>query len=1353
MGLKGTLVSVFTWVFLSVTHLWAQNSSLDLSRYSFQYISVDQGLSQANVNAIYLDEAGYLWFGTEDGLNRYDGYDFTVFRYEPNSESGLSGNMIFDINGTSGTGIWVATNGGVTIIEQDGSKLISKKPEFEGQTILQDMMVTSLFSERDSIIWVGTNGRGLYRVNNSTGDNIYKLRHYGFSDWENLLIQSVFRDGSGILWIGTRDGLFRVNEEDESLIQVLLNEDKEQEHERWIKDIHEDVSGNLWALSESVLWLIDKNNRSAEKFAIGNQQVRSNRLMTQANIVEDVSYPGNLWIPTQYGLFYYNQTDRSISQQNLNSETRKTSSSVIGTLYMDHSGMFWIAERLGGLTKVDLSSPRILHLSHDSEEPNSLSQNDVFSMLEDPDGRIWAGTNNGISIYDRESEEYTFLKNDPEDTTSLSHTFVLDMVVDLNNTIWVSSNNILHRYNPEQNNFKRFEFTRITILSMEIGNNGNIWIGTGNGFFSFDPETESETQYESVTGSITGILEDEDGTLWLSCNGCGLLHYNPVSDSLERYRHDPEDDNSISHNSTFAPVKTEDGSVWIATYGGGLNRFDPKSETFKVYTAGSHGLPTNSLDSMLKDEEGNLWIGTDNGLVWFDPQTEQIRVFDPSHGLQSREFHQLSQYKSNKGELFFGGVNGLNAFYQEELMRINSVPPKIRIEEISISGTDSEPISESVKGGAFLFSHDENDLSITYTGLHYKNPEGIIYKYMLEPYDSEWRDAGTRRSTNYTNLDPGEYSFKVKAANSDGIWNEIEASLLFKIKTPWWETWWAISIYGFLFVSLIYGLRRYEMSRIALRNKLELEQLEASRFKELDQMKSRFFANISHEFRTPLTIVLGEIHAVLEKEISDPLKNKLNTAKRNANQLLSLVTQLLDLSKLESREMKLNPVRTDAIPFLKNLFFSFESLADEKSITLSFNSEQDIISFDFEPEKLEIIVINLISNAIKFTREKGEVSLNVRLNEDKVQIHVKDSGIGIPEEKLPTIFNRFYQVENEDTRAFEGTGIGLALVKELVQLYKGEIKVESMPGKGTSFYIQLPVSQNRLVKENHSIIHPNYVSDDSQPVKDESVHINAELSPEKPLVLVVEDNADLRNFIHSSLEEEFNVMEAENGELGLKQAKEAIPDIVISDVMMPVMDGYTFSAYLKEHEKTSHIPIVMLTAKAAHEDKMKGLKAGVDDYLIKPFNKEELLTRISNLLEIRKQLQKKYSTSTIIHPSEINEESLDDKFLKRVVLYIEENIPNELFGVPDLAGYVAMSETQLHRKLKAIVDQPPGQLIRVMRLQRAADLLVQSTGSISEIAYQTGFSDQANFTRSFKKHFGVSPSKYVENISDNIPET
>jgi signal transduction histidine kinase/DNA-binding response OmpR family regulator/streptogramin lyase len=894
---------------------------------------------------------------------------------------------------------------------------------------------------------------------------------------------------------------------------------------------------------------------------------------------------------------------------------------------------------------------------------------------------------------------------------------------------------------------------------MLVDSRGVLWVGTTYaGLNKFDRESGKFTRYQSnpndpnsLSYNVVNIIyEDSEGVIWVGTDEGGICQLDPNTNKFKTYRSLVEDQNASIIMSIYEDKKR---NFWVGTYKTGIHLFDRKKGTSIKNYDERDGLANNLVCAILEDDSGNLWISTGNGLSKFNPATETFRNFGISDGLAGSFFNYRSAYKNKKGEMFFGSDFGLNVFHPNNI-KDDPDPPLVQIANISLFNKPGERL----KFDGFIselnevkLSYDQNDLRFDFVGLHFSEPARNTYKYILEGFDRDWVDAGTQRNAVYTNLDPGEYVFKVTAANRDGVWNEEGTSILVIITPPWWATTWAYIIYALIILSVIYFTWKLQLKRIRIKHDYEMSKFEAEKMHEVDELKSRFFANISHEFRTPLTLIFGPAKDVLEETNEPKTKKNVGIIKSNASRLYNLVNQLLDLSKLESGKMKLEVSEQDIIPMLKGIFLSFTSFAERKKITLKFNTIEESLKVYIDRDKVEKIINNLLSNAFKFTPEGGKIDFIVEKLISEVEIRITDNGIGIPKERIDKIFDRFYQVDGSHTRQGEGTGIGLSLTKELVELHKGKIKVESKEGEGTTVMLQLPLGKDHLKPEEivekgiqeeaPQVVEEIEFISETNNVKDKT-EIDVLLEMEKPLLLIVEDNSDVRSYIISHLEEDYRIQEAVDGEDGLEQALNHIPDLIISDVMMPKMDGFQLCNKLKTDEKTSHIPIIMLTAKATSKDKIKGYETGADDYIMKPFDAKELKARIQNLIALRRKLQKKFNDNDYNVPKELSE--VDEKFIKKVLTVINKHKSKEKFSVEELRKETYMSTRHLQRKVMALTGKSPIQLIRSIRLNNARKQIKENKGTIAEIAYNLGFSSPAYFTKCFKDEFGYSPTDLIK---------
>lgn len=1347
---------------------------------SFRHLSINDGLSQNAVFAILQDSKGFMWFGTKDGLNRYDGYTFKIYQHNPFDTTSLSANFITALYEDSQKNIWVGTlNGGLNCLHPGSEKFRRISLNSNTDSLQNDPEILCFSEDKAGNIWVGTNRLGLFRLSIDLKNGFevsvkQYLKHTEKNrDPANLSVPGLFTDSGGTLWAGASNGLYRFDPQTEKFTYYEI---------------------------------ISKNPKAPE--SPDQKMVRS--------IIE--SKDGNLWLGTLSGLVYFEKVTGKYRNYPHHYEVYRYGWGIVQQIEKDHAGFLWLATP-GGLMRFEPETFKYAYFSNNPFDPNSISDNIIASLCVDKTGILWVGTSGlGINIYNPNQNRFSTKAREKDASSRFTGFSVRSVLEDASGMVWIGSD-ILFRWNRKTNEMKSYETSSYT--PDDFGNTGpwsiiedaagNIWTATSEGVYRHNPKNGNTRQFKYNPQDTTGlpekdvysITEASDGSIWIvtenylcklinaekgifeiklrlsfsSSNKTartviyhenqhifwigtseGLIRFNEKTQNFHAFKNQPENPYSLSNNlvKSICPDPSDpENFLWIGTAGGGLNLFSKKDEIFTHFTE-NEGLPNNVVYGILPDNEGNLWLSTNKGLSKFNPQKVTFRNFDVKDGLQSNEFNTGAYFKAKSGELFFGGINGLNYFFPEQVID-NPNEPELVITDLKIQnetvlpGTEKSVLQKSIsETDRIELTHKDDIITIGFAALDFSAPEKNQYAYMLENFNDTWIYSGTINSATFTNLPPGNYVFRVKGSNNDGVWNEAGTQLAIVIKPPWWKTWWAFSFYGLVLVFLFLAIRYFEIKREQLRDQLRLNRIETESLRKLDHLKTHFFTNISHEFRTPLTLVLGQIDSVLNSDIQPNEKLKLKVANQNAEKLLSLINQLLDLAKIESGSLKLNTEKLNLIPFLKNIFYSFESLAKSKNITFQFITDCEEVETEFDPEKMERLFYNLLSNALKFTEENGTVKLSVTMqNQNNVAIKVADTGIGIPASQLPFIFDRFFQADNSVARKLEGTGIGLALAKELVELHKGEIKVTSAEQKGTEFIVSFPVSDyknlasenntnNETIKNNSTLVSHKQIINNNQPQSINSSGVQNEI------ILVVEDNEDVRNYIRQVLEPGYRVLTAQHGEQGFSVAEKEIPDLIITDVMMPEMDGFQFCNKIRNNEKTSHIPLVILTAKAGFEDKMEGLESGVDAYITKPFKAKELEVQVKNLLKQRELLRERFRKSVTIKPSEVSVISADQIFLKKTIQKIENHFGDYRFSVEQLAEHLNMSISQLNRKLNALIGQPSGQLMRSLRLQRAADLLKQSSGNVSEICFNMGFNDLAYFSRAFKKQFGCTPSEYKD---------
>ncbi len=1342
------------------------------------YFNVDHGLSQNQVFTIYSDSKGLLWIATQDGLNLYDGYSFKVFRHGPGNENSLPDYAVNAIC-ESDTGIfWIGTREGLSRFDLRSGNFTNFTHNKDSSNSLIDNHIWVIVKDDENTLWIGTKD-GLSNYNPLTNKFInYKAGNDFSNTISNNYIFTAVKDDENI-WFGGWGGIDRYNLKEKKFYNYKLNsQNPKSVSENGVIDLHiqDDV---LWIASYSGLYSMKLNDEEGDKFVIKKIKLDEDPNLSVRSLCG--SYDGKIWIGTiKKGIFLFDPLSGAKINYRKSNHPGGLSDDHINALFEDENKILWIGTFSTGLNKFNRNSERFGTLILPNKQNGE--NHSVSSLLEDNKGNLWIGTKSGdifkISNRFSSSTKYTNYTTEKNLKIYFSQLEIKSLLEDKNGIIWVGSfGSGIYLIDPKTDRVERIiqdrknpnSLSNDFIHSIIQSRDGTIWIGTGAGGLNrYDPEKKTFTRYiyeanqknTISSNEISAVCEDSKGFIWAGTTTKGLNRINPATGEIETYRHTVSDVTSISSNRINCLFIDKKQNLWIGTFGGGLNKWIRETNSFEHFTS-KDGLPSNIINSIVEDRFGNLWISTDKGISLFRVSEKTFKNYDVDDGLQGNEFLPSSGISGTAdGKIYFGGVNGLNFFDPQKLYE-KSKPAKLTFTDFKvfnrsvIPGKDSPLETNILYAKEIQLSHDQNFFTIEFAALDFTNPDKTLYAYKLEGFNDEWITAGKQRFATFTNLDPGEYLLRVKSTNSDGDWNEDGITLKVTILPPWWQTWWAYLLYTIFIVSILYSFRQYEMKRVRLRNELKLKDFESKKLQEVDQLKSHFFANISHEFRTPLTLILGLIQK-FEMKTSD--KNALEDygiMKRNALRLLQLINQLLELSRIETGNAKLSTTENDIVAFVKRIFASFASYAEQKNIRLLFNNKpintgtSEKILLYFDKDKMDKIISNLISNAVKYTPDGNEIEVKVNTQQDSVIIKVINTGVTISQADIIHLFDRYYKVHSAESGLFEGTGLGLALVKELVELHKGQITVTSEYDV-TEFAVLIPLGKAHL--NTNEIAEPSEESDKisdridlSEPELLQTYKLHDEspiLVGEKDLILIVEDHNDLRKFIKDNLSNDFNIIEASNGKDGLESAIDKIPDLIISDIMMPEMDGYTFCKKIKSNEKTNHIPVILLTAKASTENKLEGLELGADDYLIKPFNPDELRLRVRNLIKTREELRKKFTSEMILKPAEVIVPSSQVQFIERLKSIIEANMENESFGVDQLSDEAGMSRSQLHRKLKAITNQSTTEFIRNFRLQRAAQLILQDVGTMAEIAYKVGFNSQAYFNKSFQEFFGCSPTEY-----------
>ena len=1278
--------------------------------------------------------------------------------------------------------IWMGTRGvGLARYLRANDSIVTYTHDPDNAASLANDTVNAICEDRKGILWFGTR-RGIDRFDRTTGTFVHCDQSRGNR------VYTIVEDQEQSLWLGTEDGLCRLDGSRTSF-ERYRNTNRKRDIIRYL---FEDSRHDLWVASDSGLARFD---RSTNRFMIARAS-RGNipiipSFYTLRPILEDRT--GAVWITIDgVGLGMFDREKQALEVYAPNARDRyAVPENTVTTIYEDRLGTLWIGMLNTGVRRVERSRGPFIHIAQNPFDKIQLSNRVVTSILEDTEGTLWVGTSDGLDRLDLTTGTGTHYRADPNDSRSLSNGRILSLAEEAPGKLWVGTSHGLNMLNKATGTFTRFtpdpgklgNIFAYTVQSICIDRSGTMWLGGGvsNGILQrFNRRDRTFTSYDvrdvGWTGpnafNICSIHEDRLGVMWFLGRGLGV--FDRSVGRATYYRFIPESSGGLSAEGPTSLCEDAQGVLWIGTRAG-LDRFDRASGTFSHVTV-KDGLPSNQVFGILEDNRrssrteglpGNLWLLTPMGISKYTPSTGAVRNYGPSDGVPiAPSLWARACFKGRNGYMYFGGTNGLVRFHPDSVRDNTHVPPifltDLRIANKSVlPGEAGSPLTESITETKHLvLSYLDDMISFEFAALDYAVPEKNQYAYKLEGFDRDWIHSGNVYTATYTNLDPGGYVFRVKGSNNDGIWNEEGASLSITINPPWWTTTWAYLAYVLIIGGLLYSVYRVRMNRLRLAHQLQIEELESTRMHELDRLKSQFFANISHEFRTPLTLILGPARQLLEGSNDEETRTKADLIHRSARRLNRLVDELLDLAKIEAGEMKLSTRPVNVISAVHDVVLTFQPLAERKKITCRCSCDEHEIVAHLDRVKIDKILTNVLSNAFKFTPDGGRVDVSVSVQPSEeggaVAITIADTGIGIPAEHLDKIFDRFYQVDGSHTREQEGTGIGLALTKELVELHKGRIEVESVEGRGSTFRLIFPLGTAHLKPEEIGGDAGECPHEKATPQADEGVTGTDEHGRDRgvsekgglPSLLIVEDNADVRKYVSSILENSYRIIEAQDGEEGFDKSVGCIPDLIITDLMMPKMDGFHLCGKLKADSRTSHIPVIMLTAKATSKDKIDGLESGADDYIMKPFEARELEARIRNLIEQRKRLHEHFRTYGLVDMAAQNVTSVDQKFLRKAMEVVIEHVGDTSFSVEVFAELMAVSRSLLFRKMESLLGEPPSELIRRTRLDRAAKLLEARAGNISEIALEVGFSNPSHFAEGFRKRFGCTPTQYYHNFQN-----
>ena len=1353
-----------------------------LNAQNFERISNNEGFNQNTINSIQQDKYGFLWYATPNGLIRFDGYDFETFTTQSKSNGTVASNNITTLFNDNNGFIWIGTNVGLNLYVPSLERFftIDLKERFEIKKIAQD---------KEGYIWFSGN-KSLQRVkiiDIKTKQFEISTNVLNFNSNSNIFLLNTFCIGeNSSIILGTNEGLKKLTYKDNNQtlkIDITLFKDVKDFYDKIITTILK-VDNVFWIGTDNGLY--SSNLKNDGTFILNRVSIKDNNFNIYVNCIYKDNQK-NLWIGTRSkGLFKYNPSLNIFNNYGYDAKNKNSiSSHRINVIYQDEYNVLWFGTAQGGINKLDVSQKPFYTYSNNPFDNLSLQDNLITSILEDSSGKVWiSGYNKKLSrsinsIDDKNASKLKF-ENIEKEIPILKSDIIRSIFEDTKGFIWIGSDESVFVYNPQKNTFKKvnfknfdnesFGFVRIIeqINDSEILFAGNKVVIVENPWQSIN-DKKSFVNVKSVLniteGNIQAFVKDNNNQFWLGTNkGLYQSFYNGKKIEIKNKFTETTKDIKITNNNVFSIYK-KNNKLWIGTFGGGLNELNLDSignPTSINYFRKNDILPDDAIYGILSGLEENLWISTDMGLLRFNTQDFTTSLFDVRDGLPQNNFRQKAYFNGKSGYLYFGGLNGLTIFNPAAIL-LNKQSPNILITSLLINNkpikrgavlNDKIILSKSIsEADSIEICESQRIITFNVVAEHTSSPSKNKLAYKLEGFNKDWVETESgKTSITYTNLSPQKYQLKIKAANRDGVWSSKIKTLHISIKPLWYNTWWSYSILVLLIITFIVSVMYYFIRHEKLKQKLIYEQLDKDRMEVINQGKFKYFTNLSHEFRTPLTLIYGPLERIIENN-TDPKNEKLlDIIKKNTHRLLSLIDQLITFRQAEQGFVKLNYTKLTLSEFLFPITEAFENFALERNINFFYkiNSPNEEIIIDVE--KLERILFNLLSNSFKNTPIQGSISINANIknkNDKKIiKIDIIDTGKGIPKENLENIFERFYQLGNQDGQV-SGGGIGLAFCKSLIDLFNGKIKVKSVQNKETKFTVYIPskeIDEVEIVndKKNKTFI-KNWVPLKNDEIK--QIVNNEDVNTKKHSVLVVENELDIQNFLQTTLSENYNITIANNGVEALEKIKQIQFSAVISDVMMPEMDGFELCKRIKSDPETCNLPVLLLTALEDDKDVIKGLEFGADEYISKPFSLKNLQLRLKKLIENNIKI-KEYFSKNSLPPKDKKDIELTKKdisFLENITNVIEENLSNSNFGVEELSTEVGMSSSHFYRKLKQLTGQVPNVYLRNYRLQRAAELFDSNSGfNVAEVMYQIGIESNSYFSTSFKKLHGVTPSEYLK---------
>ncbi|GAB1855462.1 two-component regulator propeller domain-containing protein [Flavobacteriaceae bacterium MHTCC 0001] len=1368
------------FVVISV-NLWSQSGN-----NTFKFVNIKEGISKVGVSTINQDHYGFIWIGTRGtGLYKFDGINYTAYKHGVQDSTSLSNNRVLCSLFDSKNRLWVGTESGLNLYDRNLDKFDrviadTSNPFNENILTIEEGSANNLL--------VGTNGDGCFKLNLQNFKTESILPDTSLVNAGGLVVNSIKHFTDGTTFLGTNIGLLEYDEAK----NVLVRSQELSEN----KSIIQDPVSKLFIDNENNLWVGTSTNGIYKCQVINNKSILKIEHFSYTNkrILDFVQSTNETLICSSEndGLFHFATNGELI--KNYRSSKKEESSILhnsVWSLFKDGNNRIWLGYYNSGVAVCDQLYDKFKDIKSLPNKDNSLTIGSVTGIVKDASGKLWiAMDGGGIDVYNPENQNITHINvADSNIYSGLNSDYIVSLFKDSKENIWAGSwDNGVFVLKKGEKKFINLSSLQLfgqqspnVITSFAEDANGIIWIGTfSEGIYSYNPSSKTLRNYNSgnfVSNGINSalirkILIDSQGVMWVASN-TGLFKIEQLQEGnfkitpfngrlAEKYG------NPANANTIVSVYECTNGHIWIGTKGAGLCKYDKSKDELHWYNS-SNGFDEENVLAITEDNKGHLWVSGNSGLTRIDVDKLTFSNYTHNDGLLSNNFNYNAVLKDSDNILYFGNYIGVDYFNPDNLP-LNTSPLSLYLTDFKLFNKKISPATHTSllqkvisETDSIVLRPNQSVFTIDYSGINYTRPEKNSYAYYLEGYEYTWNYVGQQRSATYTNLDPGYYTFKLIGANNDGVWNEEPLRLKITVLPPWWRTKWAIFFYVLLFFLSLYLLNYFTQRRIKEKELINNERIQQIQQDELNKRKIQFFTNISHEFRTPLTLIISPLKDIINnKDLNLPqsVKNKLAIVYKNTDRLYRLINELMDLRKLGMGKMNIKVEEIDLIYFTKNIANYFHEEAESKNIYLSVDADDPNLTIWADKRMLEKILFNLLSNAIKFTPEGGTIGIELfagqsyllpLISEDEkveaIKIKISDSGPGLEKDQLDKIFDRFYQVEGQNKTYFGGTGIGLEVVQSFVNLHKGKVEVASDLGVGTTFKLLFPSGKNHfaedeiikskdLVEPNHQGYLINAIQKDIVSEVDEDVKLQKQHT-----LLVVEDNVELREYLNLELSNQYKILLASNGKEGVKIAREFFPDVILTDVIMPEMNGFEFCKIIKTDPSTSHIPLLMLTAKATIENRIEGIETGADAYMVKPFDLKLLKLRLSQLITSRQLIFDKYFGAISGSEENANTTSLDKEFIEKLLNYINDNIGNSSLSVEELAEQFNLSRSQLYRKIKALTGQTVNEFIRKIRLERAKQILEKGSMNISETCFSVGFSSPSYFAKCFKTHFGILPTE------------